>query len=351
MTSVPSGVVGLVGDIMIETPTVHGRRARVPGFDAALAALRSNELAIGNLEMPLSSRGYRVPKHSNLRSAPEIIDDVIALNLDAVSLANNHMMDYGPDALYDTIEACRNANLPACGAGKDIEAAMAQVILESSAGRVGMISVASTLPVESDAGPGKPGIAPIRVGYSFEVDANLLVEQPGTMPIVHTWTNDADVTAVTNAISALKQQVDTVIVAIHWGVPPYWLSPYQGLLAEYQQPLGHALIDAGADVVWGHHSHVLHPIEVYTGRPIIYSLGNFIFEKPRAFMEPESFIVSITPGDQFSVELTPVWVDEDGFPLLATGECAERVFARLEEISRRFGTEITRSNDRAHIRM
>src|SRR5690606_5481639 len=132
--------------------------------------------------------------------------------------------------MYDTIDACNRANLPACGAGQDLEAALAPVILESSAGRIGMISVASTLPVESDAGPGKPGIAPIRIGYSFEIDANLLVEQPGTMPIVHSWAVEEDVNQVSEAIQALRQEVETVIVAIHWGVPPYWLSPYQGML-------------------------------------------------------------------------------------------------------------------------
>jgi poly-gamma-glutamate capsule biosynthesis protein CapA/YwtB (metallophosphatase superfamily) len=349
MPSDLGGVIGLVGDIMIETPTVRARRKEVPGFDAALNALRGNEIAIGNLEMPLSSRGYRVPKHSNLRSSPEIMDDIVAMELDAVSLANNHMMDYGPEALYDTIEACRNANLPACGAGKDLDEALSPVILESSVGRVGMISVASTLPVESDAGPGKPGIAPIRVGYSFEIDANLLVEQPGTMPIVHTWAVQEDIDIVTKAIGELRKNVDTVIVAIHWGVPPWWMSPFQGLLAEYQQPLGHALIDAGADVIWGHHSHVLHPIEVYKGRPILYSLGNFIFEKPRSFMEPESFIVSITPGDPPGIVLAPIWVDEDGFPLLATSDQATAVIDRLEEISRRFGTRINRSKDSVHL--
>ena len=349
MPSDPAGVIGLVGDIMIQSPTVQARRSAVPGFEAALNALRANEIAIGNLEMPLSNRGYRVPKHSNLRSAPEIMDDIVAMELDAVSLANNHMMDYGPDALYDTIAACEDAKLPACGAGKDLDAAVAPVILESSAGRIGMISVASTLPVESDAGSGKPGIAPIRIGYSFEVDANLLVEQPGTMPVVHTWAVQDDVDVVTEAIQALRKEVDTVIVAIHWGVPQWWMSPYQGLLAEYQQPLGHALIDAGADVIWGHHSHVLHPVEVYNGRPILYSLGNFIFEEPRAFMEPESFIVSITPGDPLAVELTPIWVDEEGFPLLATGDRAAAIIDHLEEISRRFDTKISRSNDRARL--
>lgn len=344
-----NGAIGLVGDVMIETPTVRSRRTSVPAFDGALIALAENEVVIANLEMPLSNRGYRVPKHSNLRSTPEVIDDIVAMDIDAVSLANNHMMDYGPDALYDTLAACEQGNLRTCGAGKDLDAALAPVILDSSAGQIGLISVASTLPIESDAGPGKPGIAPVRVEFAFEIDSNLLLEQPGTMPIVRSWTNVEDQTRVCTAIRELEKEVDFVIVAIHWGVPPYWLSPNQGLLAQYQQPLGRALIDAGVDVVCGHHAHVLHPIEIYNGRPILYSLGNFVFHNPRAFMEPESVIVSITPGNQLGIELTPIWVDDDGFPQLVTGDCAESVFAKLEAMSTPFGTRFERSGDRARV--
>ncbi len=349
MTNRQQGVIGLVGDVMIETPTVRSRRSRVPRFDAALNALAGHQVVVANLEMPLSTRGYRVPKHSNLRSAPDVIDDVVAMGFAAVSLANNHMMDFGPDALMDTIAACAGAGLPACGAGQDLDAAMAPVILETDGGRIGVISVASTLPIESDAGPGKPGIAPVRVGFAFEIDSNLLMEQPGTMPIVRSWANAEDQARVCAAISELKQQVDFVIVAIHWGVPPYWLSPHQGLLAQYQQPLGRAMIDAGADVICGHHAHVLHPIEIYNGRPILYSLGNFVFHNPRTFMEPESVIVSIRPGNQLGIELTPVWVDEVGFPRLVTGECAQSVITKLEEMSAPFGTRFERLHDRARI--
>ncbi len=349
MSEGKGGGINLVGDVMIESPTVRARRSQVSAFDAALTELANSDLAIVNLEMPLSNRGYRVPKHSNLRSAPEIIDDIVAMEVDAVSLANNHMMDYGPEALFDTIEVCEHVNLPTCGAGKDLDAAMAPVILESPSGRVGLLSVASTLPIESDAGAGKPGIAPIRVGFSFEIDSNLLVEQPGTMPIVHSWANAEDQERVCDTIRDLRQRVDIVIVAIHWGVPPYWLSPHQGLLAEYQQPLGHALIDAGADVICGHHAHVLHPIEIYKERPIFYSLGNFIFERPRGFMEPESIIVRILPGEPMGIELTPIWVDDVGFPLLATGACADAVLSKLEGLSRAFGTHFARSGDRARI--
>lgn len=349
MNTTRQGLVGLVGDVMIETPQAVDHRLANPPFKAAVDALNANAWSIINLEMPLSTRGYRVPKHSNLRSHPDIISDIQALGTDAVALANNHMMDYGPDALRDTLAVCSEAGIPACGAGESLDDAMEPVILDNDGPTIGLLSFASTLPVESDAGPGKPGIAPIRVGFSFEMDPNLMVEQPGTMPVVRSWVEPADLDRATAAIQALKKTVDVVIVALHWGVPPYWLSPSQGLLAEYQQPLGRALIDAGADIIWGHHSHVLHPIEVYNGKPIFYSLGNFIFEGPRAFMEPESLIIHIQSHAPLSIELSPIWVDDDGFPLLAGGAQADSVFSRLEEISQEYGTRFVRDGDRMQL--
>lgn len=351
MTSGTEPLVGLVGDLMLRAASARDRRAADAGYDAAIAALAPNRFVIANLEMPLSTRGYRVPKHSNLRSDPERIEDVVGLGIDAVTLANNHMMDYGPDALMDTIAACERVDLPTAGAGIDLAAALNALVMEVDGTKVGLLSVAATLPMESEAGPGKPGIAPIHVEFALEIDSNLLVEQPGTMPIVRSWANAEEQDRLCSTITELKSRVDVVIVAIHWGVPAYWLSPYQGLLASYQQPLGRALVDAGADVICGHHSHSLHPIEIYRGKPIFYSLGNFIFEQPRDFMQPESIIASVTPGNPFRIDMTPLWLDQEGFPQLATASRADDVLAKLEHLSAPFGTRMQRRDDRACIVM
>ncbi len=341
--------VSLVGDVMIQTPFADQPAARHPGFESAVAEMRAADLVVANLEMPLSTGGYRVPKHSNLRSDPTIIDDVRGMGVHAVTLANNHLLDYGPPAMFDTLAACERAGIRHCGAGTDLDAAASPAWLDHDGYRIALLSVACTLPVESDAGPGKPGIAPLRVGFSFEIDANLLVEQPGTMPLVRSWAVTADRDRVCAQIAALKSEADAVIVGIHWGVPAYWLSPHQGLLAEYQQPLGRALIDAGADLVCGHHSHSLHPIELYRGKVILYSLGNFIFETPRAFMEPESVVVRATFGREPAIELVPLLLDEAGLPRLATGDAASHVFDLLERISRPFGTRFEIGDDRARL--
>lgn len=346
--------LSLVGDVMIETPFDRQPAAGHPAFVAALAELRRADAVVANLEMPLSTGGYRVPKHSNLRSDPAIAADVRGMGIDAVTLANNHLMDYGPPALRDTLAACDRAGLLRCGAGDDLEAADRPAWLVRDGVRIALLSVACTLPIESDAGPGKPGIAPLRVGFSFEVDANLLLEQPGTMPTVRSWAIEADRERVRARIAALKAEADAVVVGIHWGVPAYWLSPAQGLLAQYQRPLAHALIDAGADLICGHHSHTLHPIELYRDKPILYSLGNFLFEGPRPFMEPESMIVRATwralaTGPRPSLELVPLLLDEVGFPHLATGEEAARVLGLLGRLSHPFGTALEIGDDRARV--
>jgi poly-gamma-glutamate synthesis protein (capsule biosynthesis protein) len=349
MRNARSGSIGLVADLMLRNRLSEIRRTHDAGLDAAVAALQETDVAIANLEMPLSRRGSKMLKHSNLRSDPDVIEDVRAIGVDAVSLANNHTMDYGPEALTDTLIACDQAGMLRSGAGANLSDALEPAWLNVGEQRVALISVSSTLPLGSEATEGTPGIAPIRVYFSLEVDVNLINEQPGTVPIVHTWTRKEDEELVLSHIRSVRERADMVIVAIHWGVPSYWLSPYRGLLVEYQQPLGHALVDAGADIIFGHHSHSLHGIEVYRGRPIVYSGGNFIFEEPRGFMEPESLIAQVSFGEALAVSIVPLLVDERGLPELATNGTAGQVLDKLAELSVPFGTEFERVGDRAQL--
>lgn len=331
--------LALVGDIMFESPLTTLSGGTGEPLHDVLAHLRAADLVVGNLEMPLSRRGSRMLKHSNLRSDPDRIHDVRDLGIQAVSLANNHLMDFGPQALQDTLDACDSAGIPRCGAGANLDEALAPAWLESHGQRVAVLSVSCTLPPGSEATASDPGIAPLRIGMSFETDLNLLSEQPGTVPVVHTWTRREDQEAVLARISSTAREAP-VIVAIHWGVPSYWLSPYQGLLAEYQQRLGHAMIDAGAALVLGHHSHSLHGVEVYNGRAIFYSVGNFVFERPRAFMEPESVIVQVrlAAGGITELRVRPLLIDGRGLPTMATAADAERVFALVRARSAAFET-------------
>ena len=331
----------LVGDVMIRDHVKDEYRQPDHPFAEVVRYLDDAGTLIANLEMPLTTRGVPMPKWSNLRSDPAVISDVLSFGIDAVSLANNHMLDYGPEGLYDTLAACDDAGLPRCGAGRNLDDALEPVMLDVGGSKVAVLGIATTLPVGSEAWPDRPGIAPVRVTQSFEIDANLLAEQPGMPPEVRTTANPDDQRIVCERISALKGEGAFVVVMMHWGVPEHWLAPVTGLLADYQQPLGHALIDAGADVVCGHHSHTLHPIEIYQGRPIFYSLGNFLFERPRDWMEPNSFVIEITLGAQPEYALRPVRLDSYGFPVMPSDDDACRIIERLDALSRTFGTSVT----------
>jgi poly-gamma-glutamate synthesis protein (capsule biosynthesis protein) len=347
----PAGSISLLGDLMFRAP-VAAARFEAGSFHNVIAELGRGDLAIANLEMPLSRRGTPVPKWANLRSDPELIDDVRRMGIAAVSLANNHMMDFDREALFDTLNACDEGAVARCGAGHDLDEALRPVLLKAGGLRVALIGVACTVPLESDARPGKPGIAPLRIHVSFELEIGQQTEQPGSMPPVHTWADTADLARVSAEIARARAGADLVIVAIHWGVPGYWLSPcFNQILAEYQTPVGHALIDAGADVIYGHHSHSLHPIEVYRGKPIIYSLGNFLFDWVLEFMEPESVIARLhVAEDSWSLELIPLLVDEQtGFPRLAIGAEARKVLDLLSKQSQPFGTTLKIDGDRAVI--
>jgi poly-gamma-glutamate capsule biosynthesis protein CapA/YwtB (metallophosphatase superfamily) len=340
---VSDGSIAITGDLMVRTPGIATRYEHDAGFQAVLQELRRAEVAVANLEIPLSCRGYAVPKTYTLRADPAVMADIETLGLSAVTLANNHIMDYGPEALADTIAACQHAGLAHCGAGENLGAALAPLWLTIDGKRIAVLNVACTLPVESEALPDKPGVAPLRVRFAFEIDANLLTEQPGTMPKVGSWAVEEDQARVEGMIATCREQgAAAVVVVSHWGSPAYWLSPYQGLLCAYQRPLAHALIEAGADAICGHHPHQLHPVEVYRGKPILYSLGNFIFEGASEFpfMEPEAVIARLSFGEQPRCELIPLLLDEEGFPRLATDDAAERVIEKVRELSRPYGTEI-----------
>jgi hypothetical protein len=137
---------------------------------------------------------------------------------------------------------------------------------------------------ESTLGRGPPaaadrlGVAPLRAHQSVYLDGALFDEQPGTAPKVLSWPHEPDLLAAEGAIRRAKADgAEIVVVALHWGVPPMWLAPYQGDLAEYQRPMAERLVAAGADAIVGHHAHVPLGFEWIEGVPVCYSLGNFMF--------------------------------------------------------------------------
>jgi poly-gamma-glutamate synthesis protein (capsule biosynthesis protein) len=216
---------------------------------------------------------------------------------------------------------------------------------------VAILSLSCTLPMESAAGPDWPGIAPVRVHTAFVVEESLSLEQPGTVPAVRTWLDEADLARARQDVAAARSRVDVVLAVVHWGVPSPWRAPWHPTLQAYQRTLGHALIDAGADAVLGNHAHELHGIEFYKGRPIAYCLGNFWIDTISSYpwMGRESLVLYLTlsRGGTPEVEIVPLFLGDDGVP---RPDPANRTVAVLNEQSRELGVAVEECDGRFVVR-
>jgi poly-gamma-glutamate synthesis protein (capsule biosynthesis protein) len=220
-------------------------------------------------------------------------------------------------------------------------------VVERGDWRVGVTAWTACLPTGAAAGPGRPGLAPLHVHTSYEVNPLLLMEEPASAPIVRSHVDERDLAAACDAVARLRDDVDFVVALVHWG---------GGLsegLVEYQRPLGHALIDAGADIVVGAHPHRPLGIERYAGKAILYSPGTLVDLMDRSvvpedlrpllsMVSPDSFIATldIAPERGYTLRLTPVTVDDGGVPLLAEGEVYDRIAERVTRLSAELGTDL-----------
>lgn len=343
--------IAIVGDIFPQAP--------LPG-SAELAdvrnLLRAADIAFGNLETPVSTRGAPAEKWINMRMPPDLLAEVRDLGFDILTLANNHMLDFGELAFRDTLDHLHARDLLCVGAGLDLEAAWRAEIVRLGEFNVAFLGAASTLSPGSAAAEGKPGVAPIRVSESYQVDPHASLEQPGSAPYVHTRAWREDVERAIAAVEAARGDADFVILAMHWGVPPFWRARFQDGLADYQVEVGRALIDAGVDVIVGHHPHSLQEVEVYRGKPIFYSLGNFVFHhnrgpvldtpvsrnapygvsvkrRNRNWSETIIVLAEIAADGALSCTLQPALLDTVGNPQLLRGDEAGALIARLDELS------------------
>jgi len=160
----------------------------------------------------------------------------------------------------------KESGVSVIGAGRNIAEARQPVVVERNGARIGFLGYCSVVPKGFEAGPEKAGVAPVRATTSYEqVDW-----QPGAPPRIISRPNPDDLEAMLADIKKLRPQVDVLVVSMHWGV-----HFVPALVAAYQREVGHAAIDTGADIVVGHHAHILKGIEVYKGKAIFFSLCNF----------------------------------------------------------------------------
>lgn len=234
--------------------------------------LRQADLRFGQCERIYSERGW-APQFNNgpggqhTRLPRRFAAVWEAAGIDVISLASNHTMDWGPEPVLDTVDLFRGMGKHVIGAGRDAEEARRPAIVECKGVKIAFLAYCSVLRDGQAAGEGKAGVAPLRAHTYYAPEEF----QPGTPPKVVTVAYEQDVAALQADIAKAKQQADVVIVSFHWG-----LRHVPKTICTYQEPVAHAAIDAGADLILGHHAHSIKAVEVYKGKVCFYSIGNFM---------------------------------------------------------------------------
>ncbi len=364
-------ILALTGDLQLSHSLVRGAQDPAEETTRVYELLRRAKLTFANLETPLTRRGHTADKLIAFRADPALAGELAAIGVDVVTVANNHGLDYGLEGLRDTLAALNESGVASVGGGETVTEAMAPRMLEAADFVVAFLGFSCTLPAGFAASDDRPGIAPIRIFTRYVIDSDALLEQPGTAPYVETRSDAGDVERALAAVRLAREGADLVVVGIHWGVPHGFVAPFQDALAEYQRPLGHALVEAGADVVVGHHAHVLHGMEWYQGRLIFYSLGNFLFHRLapgaplgvtrdyppykwkslRSRINRLSCLPLITVGSDGprAVELVPLVLGDMGEPRTAAPDEAQEILALLDELSRPTGTRVEAAAERGRL--
>lgn len=275
LTELPPDAIEIaaVGDVNLGGTlgrVIEDRGAGYP-WERVAPLLQSADIAFANFESTASIRGSPAPKQFTFRSVPESLGPMGLAGIDVASVANNHSLDYGPEALLDTVSSLRRFGMQPVGAGANDAEAWRPAVVEVQGVRFAFLAASRVLPPGWAATPDSPGVA------SAYQQQRLL-----------------------NEVSAARASGAVVVVSVHWGVE-------RSTTPEpYQVNLGHALVDAGASVVLGHHPHVLQPVVRYRGAVIAYSLGNFVFTAPS--LEQSSMILRIgrRPGGDLVIARQPV---------------------------------------------
>jgi len=257
----------LVGDVMLSR-AVGKKMETFNDFNFPFLkisnALVSADLVFANLEGPISNGGKNQGSIYSFRSNPRVVEGLKFANLGVLSLANNHIWDYGKEALLDTIKILKENDILSVGVGEDFNKANELVIKKVKNIKIGFLAYTDLYPKSLEAGKTYPGIS----SFDLERIYQEILE------------------AKNNSV------VDFIFVSLHWG------DEYEITAKAEQKEIAEKLIDAGADVIVGHHPHVVQEFETYKNGLIFYSLGNFIFDQNFSEETMAGYLVKINIFDK-----------------------------------------------------
>lgn len=305
----PGFELAAVGDVMLDYLTSERLRDYDPAYPFAAIAplLKEGDLVFANLECPMSDRGAPVQKTYTFRAPLLAIDALMHAGINVVSLANNHILDYGALALEDTFALLEEHGIAYCGAGREEGLARKGAIFEMEGIKTAVLAYSGLFNYGYPAwraGPEKSGALFYHEREQFIKD-----------------------------IEEARRWADVLIVSLHFG------EEYTHRVSAEQRETGRLAIDSGADLVLGHHSHTPQGVEIYGGKPIVYSMGNFLFYPFDKSMCNESYILRARIGKKGveHLHLLPVLLGNSR-PSLAVGEEGIRLRALLTGLLDELGT-------------
>lgn len=270
----------LVGDVMLDRGVEYmiGKYGegdfRFPFLKIA-DELKGAKLLFGNLEGPISDKGIKVGSIYSFRAKPEAIEGLTFAGFNLISLANNHALDYGREALEDTFLRLKTAGIDYVGAGfneGEAYGGRTPIIKEIEGTKIGFLAYTNLGPESWKATSENSGIA---------------------------WVSEKDMEKVKESIKSAKERVDILIVSLHAG------EEYAAEPTQFQIEFSKAAIDAGADLVIGHHPHVVQKSEKYKDKWIFYSLGNFVFDQGFSEETMRSEIIEVLIAESKIKEVKP----------------------------------------------
>ncbi|MFP3974691.1 MAG: CapA family protein [Chloroflexota bacterium] len=347
-----------VGDLILDEPQAERF------FEYVEPVLKSADVVVGQGEVMFTDRG--VCSSTDVVAPPCDPANMSALpaaGFNVITLAGNHVWDSGAPGIEDTISGLRGYGTAVTGAGKNISEAKQPAIIERNGTKFGFLSYNCVGPKESWATNKKAGCAYVNILTHYELDH----ATPGGPPSIYTFAEPSSLEAMKEDIRRLRPLCDVLVVALHKG-----LGHVPARLAMYEHQVSYAAIDAGADLILGHHAHILKGIEIYKGKTIFHGLCNFVTvtraltpdpsskdyqqwaarrrelfgfepdpEYPTYPFHPEAKQTVIAKcivdnGKISRVRYIPCWIDKDGRPqILKNDNLGQQVFSYMNDITQK----------------